>query len=311
MTTPAAFKSMFADIGMDLDWPLHHPATRADGGQSFRDVVYAAPWGFRPLMLNIIVPKGQGPKPLIIYIHGGAWAAGHPTISNPLYRKLDFVERFYKSGFAVASIAYRFSAEAQFPTQLHDCKSAIRYLRKHSQTFAIDPKRFGVIGDSAGGHLASLVGLTGKKKALEGKVGETKGSSAVQCVVNWFGPTNFLTMAKDKRSLKSLGNSDAADAPEAMLVGGALQKNKAKARFASPLTYVHKAAPPTLLQYGDRDRLVPFAQGQALYEAMKAKGCDVTLQRIAGADHCFWGAAHDNVVDDDISFFQKHLGHAA
>ena len=208
----ASFDKLFADIGMDVDWPLHHPDELPDGGKFFRDVPYAAVWGFRPLMLDLAVPAGPGPHPVIVFIHGGAWAAGHPTVTNPVYRKMDFFNRFHAAGFAVARVAYRFSNEAQFPAQLHDCKAAIRYLRKHAETLGLDAKRLGVMGDSAGGHLATLVGLTGKNKKLEGKVGVTKGSSAVSCVVNWFGPTDFLTMQKHKRKLKSLGNSDDARA---------------------------------------------------------------------------------------------------
>ena len=304
----AAFKALFDDIAMDLNWPLHHPEQLPQGGRLYREVVYAAPWGYRPLMLDVTVPPGDGPHPTIVFIHGGAWAAGHPTITNSVYRKMDFFRRFHQAGFAVARVAYRFSAEAKFPTQLHDCKSAIRFLRKHAAIFGLDSNRFGVMGDSAGGHLATLVGLTGKVKALEGKVGETKGSSAVSCVVNWFGPSDFLTMQKQKLKLKSLGNTDAAGSAESLLIGGPVQRHKREARAASPITYVHKAAPPMLLQYGDKDRLVPYEQGLALYEALKAKRCEVTLQRIAGADHCFWGAEHGHVVDDDIAFFKKHLG---
>lgn len=308
--TPA-FKKLFKDIGQEDNWSLHHPTKRADGSMTWMDVVYATPWGFRPLMLDIVVPKGAGPHPLVVYIHGGAWAAGSTKISNPIYRKMDFVNRLVKAGFAVASINYRFSKEAQFPAQLHDCKAAIRFLRKHAKVFGVDAKRFASFGDSAGGHLASFVGLTGKNKELEGDVGVTKGSSAVQAVVNWFGPTRFLTMAKEKLALESWGNSDAADSAESLLVGGAIQKNKAKTKAASPITYVHKGSPPTLLQYGDTDRLVPLAQGQALYDAMRAKGCKVTLQVIKGADHCFWGVETTPVVDDMISFLQSTIGKKA
>ncbi len=307
MSASTDFKALFADIGQDYEWPLNHPEKLRDGGRFYREVPYATPWGFRPLMLNLSVPKGKGPHPVIVFIHGGAWGIGHPAITNPVYRKMDFLNRFHKAGFAVARISYRFSHEAKFPTQLHDCKAAIRYLRKHAEHLEIDTKRFASFGDSAGGHLAALVGLTGNNKKLEGKVGVTEGSSAVQCVVNWFGPTEFLTMSKQKRKLHKRGNSDAADSPESILIGGALQRNKAKARAASPITYAHKSAPPMLLQYGDKDRLVPYEQGEALYEALKAKGCKVTLQRVAGADHCFWGVDASPIVDDAIAFLKKTL----
>lgn len=304
------FQKLFDDIGMDLSWPLHHPEALADGGKFFRDVTYAAPWGFRPLMLDLRLPVGNGPFALIVFVHGGAWAAGHPTISNSVYRKMDFFNRFASAGFAVARVGYRLSAEAKFPTQLHDCKSAIRYLRKHAKLLQLDAKRFGAMGDSAGGHLATLLGLTGENKALEGRVGIADGSSAVSCVVNWFGPTDFTTMGAQKRALgrEAWGDSDAEDSPEALLIGGAPPSHKEQAIAASPITYVHGKAPPILLQYGDADRLVPFAQGEQLYHALKKVGCNVTLQRVKDADHCFWGVENSFIVDDDIAFFKRHLG---
>ena len=307
MKMPEDFKPLFDDIGMDLAWPLHHPEQLPDGGKLFRDVTYAAPWGYRPLMLDLRLPKGEGSFPTIVFIHGGAWAAGHPTITNPVYRKMDFFNRFAAEGFAVARVGYRFSAEAKFPTQLHDCKSAIRFLRQHSKLLHIDAKRFAAMGDSAGGHLATLVGLTGENEDLEGRVGIEEGSSAVSSVINWFGPTRLLTMDEEKRALESWGSPDQPDSPESLLIGGPLQENKELATAASPITYVHRGAPPMLLQYGDADRLVPFAQGQALYDALKAVGCDVTLQRIKGADHCFWGVDASPIVDDDIAFLKKTL----
>lgn len=308
MKMTPSFEALFDDIGMDLSWPLSNPQPAADGGRLFRDVTYAAPWGFRPLMLDVRLPPGSGPFPTIVFIHGGAWASGHPTISNSVYRKLDFFNRFAAAGFAVARISYRFSAEAAFPAQLHDCKSAIRFLRHHAELLNLDGDRFAAMGDSAGGHLAALVGLTSNHPELEGSIGITKGSSTVSCVVNWFGPTNFVTMGAQKRALaEPWGDSDAADSPESQLIEGAPPQFPDQATAASPVTYAHKGAPPMLLQYGDADRLVPHAQGVELYDALKAVGCDATLQTIAGADHCFWGVENSFIVDDDIAFFKKHL----
>lgn len=301
------FKPLFDDIGLDLEWPLHHPEPTRDGGQIFRDVPYATPWGFRPLMLDLRLPKGQGPFPTIVFIHGGAWAIGHQTITNPVYRTMDFFNRFAAAGFAVARVGYRFSAEAKFPTQLHDCKAAIRFLRHHAKQLNIDAARFAAMGDSAGGHLAALVGLTGDNPKMEGTVGHKQGSSAVSCVVNWFGPTNFLTMGVQKRKMHHNGDPDSDTSPESVLIGGAVQDNIELARAASPTHYVHAKAPPMLLQYGDADRLVPYAQGEELYRAMIDAGCEATLQRIKGADHCFWGVENSYIVDDDIAFFKKHL----
>ncbi|MEO9168598.1 MAG: alpha/beta hydrolase [Aestuariivirga sp.] len=294
---------------MELSWPLNHPETLADGGTFFRDVVFAAPWGFRPLMLDVRLPKGDGPFPLIVFVHGGAWATNGPTITNKIYRKMDMFNRFAAAGFAVARISYRLTNEAQFPNQLYDCKSAIRFLRKHAELLRIDPKRFAAFGDSAGGHLVAMLGLTGNNPELEGKIGTTEGSSAVSCVINWFGPTDIITLGEDKRELgNAWGDSDLADSPESMLLGGAPPLNLEKAKAASPITYVHKNAPPMLMQYGDADRLVPLVQGEALYNALKAVGVDVTLQIIKDADHCFWGVENHYIIDNDIAFLKKHLG---
>jgi acetyl esterase/lipase len=309
MTSIEDFQTLFDDISMELSWPLNHPETLADGGTFFRDVVYAAPWGFRPLMLDVRLPKGSGPFPLIVFVHGGAWATNGPTITNKIYRKMDMFNRFTAAGFAVARISYRLTNEAQFPAQLYDCKSAIRFLRKHAELLRIDPKRFAAFGDSAGGHLVALLGLTGNNPELEGKIGITEGSSAVSCVINWFGPTDLVTMGEDKRSLgNAWGDSDLADSPESMLLGGSPPLNKEMAKAASPITYVHKNAPPMLMQYGDADRLVPLVQGEVLFNALKAVGVDVTLQIIKGADHCFWGVENHYIIDDDIAFLKKHLG---
>ena len=309
MTSIEDFQTLFDDISMELSWPLNHPETLADGGTFFRDIVYAAPWGFRPLMLDVRLPKGSGPFPLIVFVHGGAWATNGPTITNKIYRKMDMFNRFTAAGFAVARISYRLTNEAQFPAQLYDCKSAIRFLRKHAELLRIDPKRFAAFGDSAGGHLVALLGLTGNNPELEGKIGISEESSAVSCVINWFGPTDLVTMGEDKRALgNAWGDSDLADSPESMLLGGSPPLNKEMAKAASPITYVHKNAPPMLLQYGDADRLVPLAQGEALFNALKAVGVDVTLQIIKGADHCFWGVENHYIIDDDIAFLKKLIG---
>ena len=102
MTLTEDFQALFDDISMDLTWPLHHPEILHDGGLFFRDVIYATPWGFRPLMLDLRLPKGDGPFPLIVFVHGGAWAVGDPTIINSVYRKMDMFSRFAEAGFAVA-----------------------------------------------------------------------------------------------------------------------------------------------------------------------------------------------------------------
>ena len=151
-------------------------------------------------------------------------------------------------GYAVASINYRLSQHAVFPAQIEDCKAAIRWLRANAAKYHLDPDHIGVWGASAGGHLVALLGTTGSVKELEGKGGNLDQSSRVQCVVDWFGPTDLATMG---------GSHDKPGSPESRLIGGPVQENKEKARKASPLTYVSKDSAPFLIMHGDQDNTVP------------------------------------------------------
>ena len=185
---------MLREIPADYDSRLSDKVMLPSGRVHWPELFYARPVGCRALTLDLFAPGGAGPYPTIIWIHGGGWFQGHYTISNNIVGKMALVDRLLDAGYAVARIAYRLSGEARFPTQLHDCKAAVRYLRKHSDVLRLDPRRFAAMGESAGGHLACLLGLTGDRPELEGEVGVAGPSSAVQAVVDWYGPTELLTM---------------------------------------------------------------------------------------------------------------------
>ncbi len=297
---------MLDEIAMDLDEALRSVETDAQGTKHWRDVVFAAVDGFRPLTLYLSVPKSSEPAPLVVFIHGGAWLAGHPMVTNPVYRGLDPFGKLLAAGFAVARISYRFTSEGSFPMQLHDCKSAVRFLRNRADRFGIDAGRIAAMGDSAGGHLALMLGLTAHVEELEGTVGDRDGSSAVQAVINWFGPTELLTM-QNHAPVDGWQDHNEPDSPESRLVGGAIQLNKEKSTAASPLTFVTASAPPMLTQHGDRDRLVPIEQANVLHAALLKVGADSTLDTISGADHCFWGVDDPGIVERDIQFLREKL----
>jgi acetyl esterase/lipase len=297
------FASMFQDIELDYDEALSRIETDAEGVRHWRDVVFARFRGFRPLTLYVSVPRCASPPALVVFIHGGAWLFGHPEVTNPVYRRIDPIGKLLRAGFAVARISYRFSSEGRFPTQLHDCKAAVRFLRNRASVFGIDPERFAAMGDSAGGHLAALVGLTGDRADLEGEVGDANGSSAVQAVIDWFGPAELLTM-REQALPDGMHGTDEADSPESQLVGGPIQKRREATIAASPIAYVSSSAPPFHIQHGARDRLVPVGQSLALHQALLAAGAASTLVAIDGADHCFWGVAADGIVERDIAFLR-------
>ena len=305
MTDP--FAAMFRDIAQDHEAALSRVETDSEGVRQWRDLVFADFRGFRPLMVYVSVPRTPSPPPLVIFIHGGGWQLGHPVVTNRVYAKLDPFGKLLRAGFAVARISYRFTGEGPFPMQLHDCKAAVRFLRNRAQLFGVDPERFAAMGDSAGGHLSALIGLTAARTDLEGEVGETTGSSAVQAVIDWFGPTELLTM-REQAAPDAMKGQDDPESPESRLVGGPVQQRRTAAIAASPIAYVSKDAPPFHIQHGTRDRVVPFAQSEVLHKALLAAGADSTFIAIEGADHCFWGVPGDGIVERDIAFLRSKLG---
>lgn len=269
------------------------PAQVPDDVELVRDVEFGK-GGERALKLHLLKPKSppKDPLPAVIFVYGGGWKAGNREAGiRPLARLVG-------KGYVGASIEYRLSQEAKFPAQIEDCKCAIRFLRAKAKEYGIDPDRIGVWGPSAGGHLAALLGTSGGVKELEGSGGWADQSSRVQAVVDWFGPTDFLKMGKNKI------DHDAATSPESQLIGGAIQENQEKVAKANPITYVTKDDPPFLIMHGDKDDLVPLSQSEMLQEALQKAGVESTLHVVQGAGHGFGGPELMAKID---AFFDKHL----
>ncbi|HPA19365.1 MAG TPA: alpha/beta hydrolase fold domain-containing protein [Verrucomicrobiae bacterium] len=242
-------------------------------------------------------PKG-GKLPVVVFIHGGGWQNGDKTGG-----RRQVADLVASGEFAGASVGYRLTDEAQFPQQIFDCKAAIRWIRANAEKYGLDPGKIAVWGSSAGGHLVSLLGTSGDVKELEGDLGPNKGvSSRVSCVVNYYGPSDLLTMgAQGGRSARM--NHDAPDSPEAKLVGGALQENKEKAKAASPITYVSKDDPPFLNVHGNADPVVPYAQSEALHAALKKAGVASTLVTVEGGGH---GQGFPPEAKEIVARFLRH-----
>jgi acetyl esterase/lipase len=268
------------------------------GVKAHRDLAYVAN-GHERQKLDLYLPEqGDGPFPLIAWIHGGGWAAGEKSDCPPLNQ--GFVAR----GYAVASLGYRLSGHAIFPAQIEDCKAAIRWLRAHAKEYRLNPAHIGVWGSSAGGHLVALLGTSGEVKEFD--VGaHLDQSSRVQAVCDYFGPTDFLQM--DAHALKgSPLIHDAARSPESRLVGGPIQENAAQARRANPISYVTKDDPPFFIVHGDQDPLVPHHQSELLFAALVQAGVPVRFTTVVGGGHGagFPGAELGPLVRE---FFDRHL----
>jgi acetyl esterase/lipase len=270
-----------------------------DGVRVLRDLEYARA-GSKSLELDLYLPeKASAPLPVVVWIHGGGWAAGSKSGGPGV--------RLVPKGYAVASIDYRLSGEAVFPAQIEDCKAAVRWLRANAARYSLDPRRFAAWGSSAGGHLVALLGTSGEVKDLEGTLGNLDQSSRVQAVIDFFGPTDILQM--DAQAARNPGviskiKHDDPRSPESRLIGGAIKENREKAARTNPIAYVTPDDPPFLIMHGDQDPLVPLEQSRILYEALRAAGVDATFHVVKGGGHGFGGPEIDRMVEN---FLEQHL----
>jgi acetyl esterase/lipase len=265
-----------------------------------REIEYASVPGFRPLLLDLHLPPSGPDRPVILFIHGGAWMFGSRRHGGPAFED-GFFDRLVEAGFAVASVDYRLSGEAIFPAQLNDVKAAVRWLRRHAPEHGLDGTRIVAWGDSAGAHLAALLGLTGDDADLEG----TEESSEVTAVIDWYGPADLTTMQAQRPPGASLDH-ETPESPEGRLIGGRVSALPDAARAASPIGYVRPGAPPFQIKHGADDTTVPCAQSEQLAAALRAAGVSVDTEWIEGAGHVWAGVTDLRAIfDDSVEFAKK------
>lgn len=253
-------------------------------------------------MLDVISPQHRSSDelPVIVYIHGGGWRNGSKDRGAGRLAPL-----VAAGNYIGISIGYRLTDEAQWPSQIHDCKAAIRWIRANAATYGMDTDRIGIFGTSAGGHLVSVLGTSGDVPAMEGDLGpHTDQSSRVTCVADLYGPTNFLLMNSTAAAGAKLDH-DAPKSPESLLIGGPIQKNPAKVATANPMTYISRDDPPFLVIHGTLDPLVSFNQSEIFHAALKSANIKSTLITVTDGGHGkgFPAATNQSV----IRFFDHHL----
>jgi acetyl esterase/lipase len=241
-------------------------------GQNHRDIVYAK-IGNRNLLVDIYLPGHQPDPYLIVWIHGGAWHSGSKDTPP---------QEFINQGFALASVDYRLSVEAPFPAMINDIKAAIRFLRSNAKKYGYREDKIIVAGSSAGGHLAALIGTTNNDPDFEGDLGDHLAtSSAVQATIDFFGPTNFLTIL-DQSTPHGLN----VRAPAlALLLGKPVEQVSDLANKASPKFQVDPSDPPIFIAHGDQDYQVPINQSIELHQAFKKAGVITQFEIVSGAGH--------------------------
>jgi acetyl esterase/lipase len=319
----AAVQAVGADsfAGLKVDFP--------GGVTGYPDTVYATLPGYRPLKLDLFLPPKSftGPRPLIVYVHGGGWMGGGPRRSAAYQDWPAVLATMAARGYVVASVAYRFSGEAPSPAAIQDVKSAIRWLRANAGQYGIDPKRAAIWGQSAGGQLAALAGTSCGVAALEpggrtepknGNVetvastaaGADAASDCVQAVVSWFGIYDFVAL---RAAPGPQGAASVAD----RFIGCGKDDCTALAQAASPITYVDKSDPPMLLMHGEADRTVPVAQTRLFDAALRKAGVPVRTIIIPGVDHSWIGTtpeataqASRQALGEAIDFIDARIGDA-
>jgi acetyl esterase/lipase len=262
-----------------------------------KDIPYAT-IGTRTLALDLHRPAGVAHPPLLVWVHGGAWRKGDKS-SAPS----GFVER----GIAVASLDFRLSTDARFPAMVHDIKGAIRFLRASAATYGYRADRIAIGGDSSGGHLAVLVGVTAGSAELEGTIGGHRDrSSAVQAILDYYGATDLTTILDQSTPFGLDVRRPALD----LLFGGPPDIKKALAELASPVFHVDASDPPLLIFHGDRDPQMPINQSHELQGAYEQLGLDATLVVVHGSAHGGDAFYTGKNLERAIDFLRRTIGGA-
>jgi acetyl esterase/lipase len=234
------------------------------------------------LLMDVQMPAVPAKSPLVVYVTGGGF------IQAPKEAALNLRTYVAEAGFVVASVQYRtISNGASYRDGISDVKSAIRYLRANADKYGIDPKKVAVWGESAGGYLVAMVGVTNGVKTFD--VGnDLNQSSDVQAVIDEFGATDTSKLSADFDSHAREANN-AKDNPIAQYIGlepgSHLLDVRAAATVANPLTYISSADPPFLIFHGSQDTLISPSQTLILHNALIAAGAHSTRYVLEGAGH--------------------------
>lgn len=261
-------------------------------------------------------PNQKTPGPCIIYYFGGGWMWGeYKQVTQKAVYCRDLV-KLTEEGYTVVSPSYRLVTQSAFPACIHDCKGVVRFLKAHAQEFNIDPERIGVLGNSAGGHLAAMVAMSSGCKEMEGEVGgNLEFSSDVKAAAVFYAPTDLLAIMKQNNQKEQERNLEGTEIenvatsqndpwihifgyPEPENMTGRLSrlmetedredpdwKYIELAKSCSPVTYASEDCPPMIIFHGGQDPVVPIEQSEVLYKALSAAGAKAMYLTNSEAGH--------------------------
>jgi acetyl esterase/lipase len=269
---------------------------------TYTDVAYASTSNAQKM--DIYLPTGDGPFPVVVFIHGGAFLMGDKSMETSNAAVL------VGKGYAAVSINYRLSGEAKFPAQIQDCKAAIRFLRANATKYKLNPDKIASWGASAGGNLSALLGTSGGVAELEGTdLGNSTLSSKVLVAVDWFGPINFLTMDAEASALGFTITTNSASSPESSLMGAAIQTIPTQVAKANPTTYISADDAAFFIQVGDADRNIPYTQSKNFYNALTPVigTANASFELLAGAGHGGTQFSATSNMDKVVAFLDKYM----
>ena len=280
--------SKLLSIGLLLAVSLGAAPKVPEGVEVVRNLEYAQVKGVS-LKLDLYRPvtKPSAPMPLVIWVHGGGWKTGTKANCPAAW--------LAAKGYAVASLDFRLLPEHPWPAQIEDPMAALRWLRKESGRYGFDAERTAAMGGSSGGHVVALWGTL-----------TLPPEDKVKAVVDWYGPTDLLTMPPNVLSEKRT-RAELAKANGALLLGGVVMDQPDKAKAVSALHQVSKDDVPFLIMHGTADTSVPVDQSERLHAALKAVGVESTLKLLPGAGH---GGKEFDAPDSRAlvqAFLDKHL----
>ena len=253
-----------------------------------RDIVYAHPEG-KDLLLDAYVPEGKGPFPAVLIVHGGSWKSGNKTQLS------GYAMRLAGRGFAAFAINYRLAPEFKHPSQINDCRAALRWIEEHADDYHVDADRIGAIGYSAGAHLVFLLATAGDQNSPDEvvppwKPGQKTGRR-LKAVVAGGSPCDFTVLEEDDRVLAHFLGGTKREVPELYIT-------------ASPAFYLTEDDPPILFFHGTADELVTIRGPEMMVEKLRKKGVEASLWKVPGGNH-ITAATNLEAVQKSIEFLKN------
>ncbi len=288
-----------SDAGVDRASGGSDASTSASAGgktgaaQTIKNVNYAGTSSASQTLDLLLPANALLPLPLVVRVHGGGFSSGDKageetgTAASAILAK----------GYALASVNYRLSGQALFPAGVQDVKAAVRWLRAHAAQYGLDTDRFASWGESAGGYMAVMLGVTGDQATVfdDDSLGNPGVSSAVAAVVDWYGPVDLATMDSQQTAHPPAGCPSSwlqhtpANSPEGTWLGGALNTPAVSAKLsqANLISYIAtaKTLPFFIIAQGNNDCQVPWGQSQELNDALAKVGNTANLNIIPGYSH--------------------------